>query len=440
MSILNTKNHRAFPEDILLFFVALVFFVPTFKSSLDLVFEQFFMLAIMASSLALVVIIPQRSNRTIIPIGVFFIYSFLLITSAIRGTGEQTGIRDLLEILKPVFFISAFYLGSTVRWCLSSTYRFVIRLNMLFLGLALWGILESTTGLFNGIAVQLYKDTRSSLNFKAVGPFIVPYVYASIMLLPFFYNLASMLLKRRLFGMNCIYLILTFLAVILSQSRTVFLALVWGALIFALTILLAKDVPNRKRYLAVFLCAMAGMVIGAVLYYEEIRSNFSYLVIGLEVVVNKLLASGLSDLAAASPSIGNRYEQLLFAVESQDAIPLIGVGIGKYLFMPESYYALNYYRVGILGIVVHFAIISAAMYKCFSSLVVLIKEINPTASEASKKIVCASFFWGAAIYLCTLPVSYVSSAINEQTRTGFLFYLLLAVIFGMQVKRRERLG
>lgn len=438
MSILSAKKNRAFPESILLFFVALVFFVPTFKSSLNLVFEQFFMLAIMASSLAFVVIVPQKSNRTIIPIGVFFVYSVLLIISAIRGTGEQTGIRDLLEILKPVFFISAFYLGSTVRWCLSSTHRFVIRLNMLFVGLALWGILESTTGLFNGIAVQLYKDTRSSLNFKAVGPFIVPYVYASIMLLPFFYNLASVVLKRRLFGKNGIYLLLAFLAVILSQSRTVFLALVWGTLIFALTVLLVKEVPNRKRYLTMFLCAMAGIVIGSVLYYDEIRSNFSYLVVGLEVVVNRFLATGLSDLAAASPSIGNRYDQLLFAVESQDAIPLIGVGIGKYLFMPESYYALNYYRVGVLGIIVHFAVVAAAMHKCFSSLIVLLTEINPISSETGKKIVCASFFWGAAIYLCTLPVSYVSSAINEQTRTGFLFYLLLAVIFGMQVKRRER--
>ncbi|GAB1620097.1 hypothetical protein AAOGI_01470 [Agarivorans albus] len=135
----------------------------------------------------------------------------------------------------------------------------------------------------------------------------------------------------------------------------------------------------------------------------------------------------------SNPSTGNRYEQLLFAWHSQDAIPIVGVGIGKSLFMPESFYALYLYRVGVLGIIIHFSILTMA---------IVVSYTNAKQLYHIDRGDLASLFVGLHFYLLSLPFSYFSAAVNDQTRTGFVLYAMLAINIAMNsyLKRIPRVN
>ncbi len=148
-----------------------------------------------------------------------------------------------------------------------------------------------------------------------------------------------------------------------------------------------------------------------------LSTHFSYIYKGLEVVWVTLSERGIGEALYSTPSISLRLEQFQFALDAQDSIPLIGVAVGKAVLMPESLYALYLYRAGILGIIIHLALL---IYLFFSS-----KKCAKYFSEKND-IHMYSWFMAIHFYALSLPLSYFSSAVNDQTRTGFIFYFLIA--------------
>jgi hypothetical protein len=154
------------------------------------------------------------------------------------------------------------------------------------------------------------------------------------------------------------------------------------------------------------------------------ESNLMYLYGGLNVLFENMEGLDIERIVYSNSSTRNRYEQILFAVEHQDIIPLIGVGIGKALLMPETFYAMYYYRVGLIGIGIHFGIILYSIY--WASY--FAKRYSVLNLNILENYILATIFLSIALYFISFFFSYLSSAVNDQTRSGCIFYTLVAIV------------
>lgn len=422
----------------LLLSLGLVIFFPTFKAQLDLRFEQIFLFGLWFWILFDMLDKPIKSNKNHYPLLVLLVTLALLSISVLRGFEKTTGMRDLIELAKPLFFFTVFYYASLVVWDENNTPRFIKKLFKLLLLLSLYGVLEANVYLVNELSNVVYKDSRGAVQYKAVGAFIVPYVYAALVILPIFYYLMLLLIEDKKKIRNIIFFLVAVMAVVYSQSRTIFLSLMWSFFIFFIYVSFFVSYEGKKFHLT--LIASFLMLIGFfyIVFENQINERFFYLYSGLSLLFDKLVAADLFVLITSSPSIENRYEQLRFAIDNQDLVSIIGVGIGKYLFMPESFYALNLYRIGLIGMLVHLAVIYFGIKRSYSNIRFEFKIRSKLSGELRRnQNIIIAFFSSAIIYFMSLPVSYLSSSINEQTRSGYIFYVTLAIVFAYSRKKVE---
>jgi hypothetical protein len=168
------------------------------------------------------------------------------------------------------------------------------------------------------------------------------------------------------------------------------------------------------------------LILSIILFFNFLasfaKSHLPYLYEGLNAVIKNFSSFSFNIFMNSSGSMSLRYKQILFAIEHQDKIPLIGVGIGKAILVPESFYALYFYRTGIIGIVMHFAIILYSIYWA------LYFSKTYTRLNAENNFMVTTIFYAIAIYFISFFIDYLSSAVNDQTRTGFVFYSLIAIL------------
>jgi hypothetical protein len=182
--------------------------------------------------------------------------------------------------------------------------------------------------------------------------------------------------------------------------------------------------PGTRDYLFLSLIDIyfdVTIIILTPLIISYAKKNLYYLYTGLNVIINQFNNFTLEGLVKSSGSVTLRFEQILFAIKHQDTIPLIGVGIGKSLFMPESLYAMYYYRVGLIGMFIHFGLI---FYTIYWSL--YFAKLNLISREYFSIV---AIFFSIALYFVSFIFDYLSSAINDQTRSGFIFYVLIAIVY-----------
>lgn len=413
----SSKNVKI--EVVLGWLVLLAFTFPLFKQHVGLAFEQLFTIFLFGVCVFLISRCELQVSRAV-PLVLLIVFVFIALTSlSLIISSSDIVNRDVIELIKPLYLGSFFLVSYLCKWNYTEFNRFLSITLISFLVISVWGVLEANVPIINDIAKVIYKDSRGSLNFKAVGPFIVPYVFGSLIILPIWYFLlATLYQKNRL--VNFVAFCVCFAALLYTQSRTIILSFGATLIYFILLALFTRWLP--KRNLVIFTIYAFGLLSAGVLvvYYNEIRALFGYMVKGLEVVYSALVSGGLDAVLRQQPSVGLRYEQLMFAVDAQFIIPLIGVGIGKALFMPESFYALYLYRYGLIGIVIH-------GYLIFCTWYMSIKLARALRSAPSSREL--SFFLAVSAYMASLPVSYVSSSLNDFTRTGFFFYVLLGLIF-----------
>ncbi|HHB1587700.1 TPA: O-antigen ligase family protein, partial [Vibrio metschnikovii] len=312
------------------------------------------------------------------------------------------------------FFLVVF----TVRWDINKLESFRRFFLISCLIIILFGYFEALTSIGNTIALNLYKPNRAVLEGKAVGSFIITYAFATFLVFPFYVFLSRYFFSKTLINKYLFLSFLTLGCMFLTQSKTVFLAVIISLVLFFFIYPLYSGLPGRRKVLLFGVGTIFSVMMSFAFLLSFFESYFSYIYSGLEVVTRFLLDEGVMAALNSNTSTRNRLEQLVFAIEHQDFLPLIGVGIGKGTFMPESFYALYLYRVGLIGILLHVALLLYSLKLSLDNVKILINY---------ERLNLSSLFLGLHFYIISLPFCYFSAAVNDQTRTGFFLYLFIAI-------------
>lgn len=393
-------------------------FFPGMISRFGLMLEQALTVALMG--IASVVILLNRKPAPSAPLlsslFCFAYFQFAILFSLYRSV-ELATLNDYYEIFKPLylytFFLLPFFALQKIR-----DFEIVSRFLVAFcLVLSVYAIWEAWSDTGHAFSIRFYKPSREVLVGKAVGPFIITYAFASFLMLPFFYFLTRFLSERSLFNKHLLCLMIVFAAVLSTQSRTVIIALGVATACYGVLHLIYPFTVYKMRALCALMLFVSVAIGSLWLFWDSINTEFAYLFNGLAVLWDSLREGGLQAAVGSSPSTSLRVEQLLFVLNTMDIVPLFGVAIGKATLMPESIYTLYLYRVGTLGLVLHL----------FFVVYLILKSYKCAKEFSGEKPHLYAFFMAIHFYAITLPVSYLSSAINDQTRTGFVFYFLLAV-------------
>ncbi|EPL4465685.1 hypothetical protein MC862_001795 [Proteus mirabilis] len=413
-------NKKIFDVKLLISFLWFIIFFPQIQFKVGLLLEQF--LSFISILLIILYLFLYKKNINLNHIIIIFIYFSLISISILRSSFDEIILNDYFELAKPLYLGLFFIFSYSIEWNEEKLIYFINNLLFCFLFGSILSIFESNTVIGNEVFHTLYKDHRYGVQYKAVLSFISPYVYASILLVPIFILLANLFYKLK--TIYVFFFIIIFYSFLLTQSRTIFLSFIITFILFIFYVFFTKHYIARYKFLLITFLLSILLISIIPFIILLIKNNFSYLYSGLEVVFNNLLNLDIDKFIYSSPSIYLRYEQFVYVLEHIDFLPIIGIGIGKSVLMPESFYALYLYRVGLIGIFIHFTIILYAFIKC--------KYLSEKYNR-NQKIHC--FFIGLQMYFLSLPFSYASSAINDQVRSGFIFYILLGIIFKLNRER-----
>ncbi len=397
----------------LLYLFGVVYF-PLFLDFSGLALEY-----ILTSIIVILMSIEVITARNVQLPSFFFAFVFLFLTeiSLLRSV-NLTITRDIVELIKPIMFFLVFSYGVSIIKDLDGLLDFSKKIILLFLTMVFFGLLESKVDFFNFISSIIYKSSREPVQFKAVLSFISPYTFASILIIPVFYYF-SLLIFYKNKSINLVFFLISLLCLVLTQSKTILLSFIFTMLIFPPLLLSKHWLPGRLR-IASYYCIFSLIIIFSIplilMYAEE---NLRYLYYGFEVIYEQLYTMDMKSIIYSTPSISNRYEQLMDVLLFQDVLPIIGKGIVKDIIYPESFYALYLLRYGVIGIILNFVLIYY-----FSQYAI---NIARYLCSVDKKMMC--FFLALFAYSLSLPISYLSSAVNDQTRSGFLFYIILGCLY-----------
>jgi hypothetical protein len=418
---MGIKN-RLRDVDALIFVTFVALFSPIFMPYFGLLLEQ--LLTALLCFMAFIFLSKDKRHFNTGSVYISFIFMSLLLISVLRSF-DVLIINDLFEIGKPIYFFLFFTMAYSIQWDNTKIVKYFSSLMiLLFLG-ALIGIGEGTTYIIEKLTSIVYKEERGAWFHKAIFSFISPYTFATVLLLPIFYNFIKLMRPKNKTIVSDMLIFFIFLSCfILTQSRTIFISFILTFIIFFLFVLFNKWYPARNKIIFCFISVIAIIVISIPFIISYAKTNLPYLYGGLNVVIKHLDNFNLKDFVYSNKSTAHRFDQILFAIEHQDRIPLVGVGIGKSLFMPESLYAMYYYRTGLIGTCIHFALIFYVIYWAlyFSEKYAKLNSIN------RQYFSLMAIFFAIAIYFISFVFDYLSSAVNDQTRSGFIFYTLVAIV------------
>ena len=392
-------------------------YTPQFIQYVGLLLEQILTLGVTV----LLFFYIFRRKKSIPQCAVFCAIIFLNIFSIDLLRSSDFAVKnDFYELIKPISFLLYFALGYTTHFSSDETSLFCKWLMLNFLIISILGILEATVGSVNSLFSIVYKSFRGALVKKAVFSFISPYCLATILTLPFFYFFICFFSFKKL--KYLIAFLVCALSLLLTQSKTVFLGIILSSGIMIVIVFFSKWIIGRKRilYTSFFLTIVIVLMFPIMLIFAQKR--FAYLYTGLEVFFNAFSSGSVMKILYAQPTTQLRFEQLKFAFENQDTIPLIGVAIGKSVLMPESFYAMYLYRTGLIGIVIHTFMVFFAGRRSF-----LLAKYHSSRDE--KQLFC--FYFSIFIFFISLIFSYFSSAVTDQTRIAFFFYFLIGHLYSI---------
>lgn len=415
------------------YFLIFLFLVPTFNGLLRPGYGTYYgaMLQVLYSaaflSLMSLHMTRRRANRVhlFVPLLVALTFLLLICLAALRDA-HRLVLSDLFELHRPVFAALIFITTLLIRWDDQSVTR-VARAYIVIVSLvAAYSIFEALGGhVAQQVSTLLYKSDKAVLVGKATGPFGGTYVLAAFMLFGLVYSSALFLYLRQY--RYLFFASLALLALFLSQSRAGAIALV----VLGLSVMLFYWAYGNFRYKVRFYLGAAAALLLLLVILDSVLplfQNLPYLYNGIE----RLLARGIDPDGAGS--FNERYRQLVFAIQSQDDVPLIGVGIGKgYARLLESYYALYFYRYGAVGIVLSLIIFATFFYlgvRCYNIAIRNGQRQN------------AAFFVALHLWMYAFPILSLSSAFHDQGKFAVFFYGGLAIMTSYQRTegRRARLA
>lgn len=354
----------------------------------------------------------------------FFVLLFALTLVSIILDGNRAIAADFSELLKPFFLGLVFSLGYTLSWNQDLLRNYIIRPLIILLALsALLAIIESLPISWADVVSDIYVRSRGSLQNKAIGPFSTPYFAGSV-----YVYMASLFLSLYITTKKKSFLALFLLGAllaVLTQSRTVFLAIfvsvpVWIGLYLAFHRAIKRQRLNLQRF-ALAIVGVFAFSTFALMIYLFLKDHLGYLILGVDTYLLNLP----EHLAKDSGSVGVRMSQIRFVIENNPHV-LIGAGIGKgYTGSLESFYALYYYRYGILGM---------AIYSLFWISGLRFSWRSMRHAQKEGKAYWSGFFLGFVAFLMVLPILSLSSVVTDQPILYPLFYTLLGIVYSYYFK------
>lgn len=351
----------------------------------------------------------------------YILYSFIFITfffhialSIVIGMifGDVTvSERDLFEFHRPVMYLLIF----------TYIYFFFLQKNNIsfYHNLLIWIFLLITAiGLFQFLRVEdtlmeLYTKYHNIKSYRIAAPFTNPYDYAFMMTFFIIYFLICTLYLSWKYLFLFLFSLIMF---ILPQSRSVAIGLLFAFFIITPSILTLINFKNKKNiiyknyfYYIMLYITVVVVFLSSIPYLLE---NFSYLTNQFV----KLIESG-----DVGNSAGSRIEQILFAFNKASNIFIMFLGNGPSkieMEFVESMYVYQFYRYGLVGIILYF------IYVIFLSVKLswnLLKVIEKKSYEYV-------LFLTILIWFLSLPVFFIGNNFTEQVRTSFFFYSLLGII------------
>lgn len=409
-------------------FLIFLFSVPTFAGVLrhgNLYVGAILQVSYAAALLLLLAgqMLHRPVNRTHVLVPLFLaLFFFTLIALAAARDVVRTIPADLLELHKPVFALIIFITTVLIRWDGFAVERVARAYLFLVAIMGIYCVAEALGGPpAHAVSTLLYKSAKPVLQGKATGTFGQTYVLGAFMIFGTLFSGALLAYTRRLRYLPIA--IVSLGSMVLSQSRAAVLAFVFMTLCVGLTYGLYRNFRHKIVVYAsgILLFAFVAVVFDRAL---DLFQHLPYLYAG----ISRLLAHGVH----ASGSFNDRYEQLLFAVESQDAIPLLGVGIGKgYMRLLESYYAMYLYRYGAIGI----ALSLTVFYLFFRHSLV---AFNRSLEEG--RVINACFFVALHLWMYAFPILALSSAFHDQGKFAVFFYGSLAIMMSYNRQWRQARG
>lgn len=417
------KNHDKLNTRIIKILSIFVIFTPQLISRVGLKLEQLFTFGLF--TVLLYYFLQCRKKFSVK--SVFFSMTFLLILTidALRSI-DFFIVRDAFEFIKPFSFLLYFALGYNMAGDEDEFFSFLNFFNILFIIVAILGILEARIPFVNSLFTLLYKENEPVLRNKAILSFINPYCFATILVLPVFYNLTLFFATKK-FRYFCFFII-CFMCMVFTQSKTILLGFVLSFFIFLLFVVFNNWILGRRLLVILSDIVIVLIIIAIPFIVSFAEKNLKYMYDGFSNFFGSFSSRDFNQIMQSSNSTSLRYGQLMYAIENQDTIPLIGVGIGKKVVLLESFYAMYLYRTGLIGIFLHLYMIltSAKISKLCSKTHALI--------NSEKSIKLSSFYLSFYMFVVSLFFSYFSSAITDQTRIAFFFYVFIGYMFSMKQK------
>lgn len=415
----NTQNIRKNRSVAVLSVVLLfaLYFTPTFPAFTrgTLYFGTLITLAVLVFFSSLIVIAKNRLPANVLSSAMIVFISFMGLTVAsLVLDAERAVFSDIIEITKPIAALLSF-LAMYQAFNNTNEIRsyYVKPLMFVFLAVAFLGLLEAYGGL-STITHILYTRPRPILEGKAVSPFGITYFYATFMLIGASFFMFLFLKSSKLASIG---FCLCVTAILSSQSRTVFLALLTFLILLFTFYVFYPRMPGKNKLSFMALAVALLIFIIIVYYWEAIIGSFGYLASGLSA----LMTSGVNP-DAASGSANIRASQVVWSMENVRLLGILGTGIGKgYSPLLESFYALYIYRYGYLGIALYVMI-------AFWGLI-LSYRCARMANENNEAFLFA-FFMAFHFFILTLPVTSLSSVITDQ----YIFMLFYYGGLGLMVR------
>lgn len=403
-----------------LYFLYFIFLFPTFPAFTRTSGGRLGDIVMVLIALSLIVMYFLFFRNTIHK-GHFFNAMFLfcvfliLIELSIFFELDVLSIRDLFEFHKPVYILAVFLLFSSIKWDAGKIEDYIIKpYRYVFVFMIIYALVETFTGQFGTfLSTLVYKNDRAILYGKATGSFGITYFFAVFMIFSAFFFFFSYLFKGR--KRDAILFVLSLVCVLASQSRTMLIALVVAFFYLLAVYWTFRDFPKKT---AIYITFFSVFILGIILFnpvLEWAEKTYPYLYLGISALIEK---GGVSATGGGSANI--RYQQLLWVVENQSEIPILGAGIGKATGPQlESFYALYLYRYGLLGVLFYVII-------WILTLVTSIKAYRKAIQEKAYDL--AAFGLALSIFCIILPVSSLSSVITDQPRFVVLYYGSLGML------------
>lgn len=324
-----------------------------------------------------------KINSSILSLYLFFTV-FLLIwgIGLIFGTHQMQSVADLISLAKMFYLpmlVHCFVVQKEKRLISDAGIELVVKL-LILTGIFI-GLIEVLTP-ENAILQKLYKSDRYILIGKATTFFNVTY-YSGL----FYLTLLVYIQKRPHFRFQSVFVIFSILLVLLSQSKSIIIFLVFYLLYIVIT--------SRKLSTKLFFTLFIVVGIYSLTQIELLKTYFSYFLL----FIDAMLFSGASITDVGSYSV--RTSQL------NDAINDVALfyGAGAKIYALESWLSLNIFRFGLI-----FGLIYVAMYIFYGFL------INAKHSAEASTV---------KLFLIFSPVIMFSSPMIEFPKIALLYALFL---------------